>query len=636
MIESILDQHASEDMRSSIPPYDPRIGYRPAEKSEDIMVPKIFDYPESGECIVRTSLPDEILQEHSIELNGEYSEVESYPLFGDLDNSYRNRFDYELDPGDPGGGYAYGVVAVPSVWSIGKLATVSFELHNMYDYSITVTCTFRGKEGTSQEWYVSSSAVVNAFTTRTVSLGTYVPNTSVGLKTGVAEISGGITYYHQYGNEFVQIFGSLPTPPSDPMSTATGNPNYIWEGCSNDGFSWSSSYKIFHPESWSVRYSAASWLDKTTSSASSVYSIGQELNSEVHDRMTYDADYQYAVSAVFSDTYIMATSNYRGVCDEYAVLATSMYRAMGIPVRYLVVYSPTFAHALLEIWAPKDGSWTWILSDPTWEWYDRAEDEELELIYIYAGFDDSRTTYGDVDGTTTNGRIQWYTADMRYHYKYDGPNDYFYVHLPCDTTDSWFDATGVFETYRTLDSTGTLKVGSYWGNEYFYCDDIASSTAWKHGPAFYYTITMGPKLKDIVLFKADLQLVSSLNKMGDLIVTLYDDNYDLIEVFCLYDSWYSSSSKGYIEYQFENGVIDQTLVATKTGSWRVDWKFWFDSGSNTVKSQLGSGTVLTHDSSTINPNRVVKYIGIQFARASTYVYHGSNLRVFDIILDWKV
>ncbi|MCK4567172.1 MAG: hypothetical protein KAU48_07675, partial [Candidatus Thorarchaeota archaeon] len=298
---------------------------------------------------------------------------------------------------------------------------------------------------------------------------------------------------------------------------------------------------------------------------------------------------------------------------------------------------PTFGHALLEIWALKSGSWTWVLSDPTWEWFDRAEDEEFEYVANYAGFDDSIVSSGSVDGTTTNGRIQWYSLDMKYHYMYDGPNDYFYLHLDCDTTKYWHLGGGLYETYRTRDTTGTMKVGSnVWSNEYFYCDDVASTSSWKHGPMYNYALNMPFKLSKLVLFKVDLELISSRGKMGDLIVSLYDDNYDLIQVFCLYDSWYSSTSKAYLEYQYETGDTDRYLAATKYGSWRKDWKFWYDTDDSSVKSQLGSGTITTHDEYTVNPNRVVKYIGIQFARASSYTYHGSNLRVFDIVLDWTI
>lgn len=61
------------------------------------------------------------------------------------------------------------------------------------------------------------------------------------------------------------------------------------------------------------------------------------------------------------------TGHYLGVCDEYAILFTSMARIIGIPTNFLTIQWNDWlgrpkAHAIAEVF---DGS-SWIHCDPTW------------------------------------------------------------------------------------------------------------------------------------------------------------------------------------------------------------------------------------------------------------------------------
>jgi hypothetical protein len=84
----------------------------------------------------------------------------------------------------------------------------------------------------------------------------------------------------------------------------------------------------------------------------------------------YDLSYFYNISATASQVYDIK----RGVCDEFATLAISLYRSVGIPARYVSGYIYTNIgnkgcrnfepHAWVEVFIPGNG---WISVDPTYK-----------------------------------------------------------------------------------------------------------------------------------------------------------------------------------------------------------------------------------------------------------------------------
>nr|KXH74678.1 MAG: hypothetical protein AM325_12515 [Candidatus Thorarchaeota archaeon SMTZ1-45] len=209
-------------------------------------------------------------------------------------------------------------------------------------------------------------------------------------------------------------------------------------------------------------------------------------------------------------------------------------------------------------------------------------------------------------------------------------------HDPCSSTSTWtrvYPADG-FETYRTLDISGNL----YSQSGYLYCSGIQSSSEWKHGPLFIKTLPTSIPLCDLRALEAILELSDTPNRMGDLVVILYDENKELSMVFCLYDSWYSSTSRAYLDYWRIGTTHDEWYEGSHSNSWIAKWRFWFDPHPHTawsLKSELDDDTPQSHTHFTTpagERNRLIKYIGLQFARASTYTFHSSDLRVLNLRL----
>ena len=212
-------------------------------------------------------------------------------------------------------------------------------------------------------------------------------------------------------------------------------------------------------------------------------------------------------------------------------------------------------------------------------------------------------------------------------------------HEPCGpSTSDWVRAnpSDGFEAYRTQDASGTMKTPGW----YFYCNDIQSSSQWKHGPLFIHTLEYRVELRDIRAFEVYLELFSPGNRMGDLVIILYDQLKQISMVFCLYDSWYNDWSRAYLDYWLAGTGYNQWNEGDHWDYWNATWRFWFDphtQDSWSLKSLLDSGDAPphehTHYTAPSGENlRWIKYIGIQFARASTYNFHDSYVRLHDMRL----
>lgn len=201
----------------------------------------------------------------------------------------------------------------------------------------------------------------------------------------------------------------------------------------------------------------------------------------------------------------------------------------------------------------------------------------------------------------------------------------------CDSTDGWqkVSVDSSFEAVRQLHESGTL----YSSGGYLYADGISTGSSWKWGPLFVKEIPGGTTVKDIEMLEAQIKFNYQYGKMGDVIIGLFDEDRERITSFIGYDSWYGSSTRRYLNYykaSYEGDGSDQWLEAYCYGSWTATFKFWYDPYSAAVKSQVDDGTPLTHthfDGTSFDRDRTVRYIGIQFARANTYTYQGSDMKI---------
>ncbi|MDD3178264.1 MAG: transglutaminase family protein [Candidatus ainarchaeum sp.] len=103
-------------------------------------------------------------------------------------------------------------------------------------------------------------------------------------------------------------------------------------------------------------------LSKQISKSNNAFKELVEYTNWVHQNITYNIKYS-------EKTYesIKVLEEMEGVCDEFSVLAASLLRARGFPVRYVSGYSNSTyewqAHAWLEVYIPNQG---WIPVDPTY------------------------------------------------------------------------------------------------------------------------------------------------------------------------------------------------------------------------------------------------------------------------------
>ncbi|MHA1907584.1 MAG: hypothetical protein ACW98Y_09850 [Candidatus Thorarchaeota archaeon] len=201
----------------------------------------------------------------------------------------------------------------------------------------------------------------------------------------------------------------------------------------------------------------------------------------------------------------------------------------------------------------------------------------------------------------------------------------------CDSVDGWrrYGSGSGFEALRELHDSGTL----YSTNGYLYADDISTGSSWKWGPVFVKEIPGATTVGNIRMLEAQIEFSYVSSRMGDLIVMLFDENKERITSFVGYDSWYGTKTNRYVRYDkaaYEGDGAEQWLESTQSSSWTATFRFWYDPSSSAVKSQVDDGSPLTHthyDGSSFDRERVVRYIGVQFARAQSYTYNGQNMRL---------
>ncbi|MBD3159634.1 MAG: hypothetical protein GF309_12650 [Candidatus Lokiarchaeota archaeon] len=222
----------------------------------------------------------------------------------------------------------------------------------------------------------------------------------------------------RYSISDLQTYGGLP--PTDAMSSTSGNPDYYWEGLDNDGFGVPVQYAVHRCNEPPIVYYAGYLVDNEISYP---YNSAYILTFMTHNFIEYYGD-SNTLPTTNADMYTY-NYNWRGVCDEFAVVLGSFLRVVGLPSRLLVGDDTQgWVHAWNEVWT---GS-TWVHADATWNEFDNPS------CYVYSGAsptivvynscgDDSIGQWTTADGCATNGRLDG--QDWQYTVDYDGPNTYY-------------------------------------------------------------------------------------------------------------------------------------------------------------------------------------------------------------------
>lgn len=346
-----------------------------------------------------------------------------------------------------------------------------------------------------------------------------------------------------------------------------------------------------------------------------------------------------------------AYSNYYAMGDLAVILYDEDKEAMSRFDLYDSYYSTTTRRYLNYYKSPSEGGGSdeWFESTPSgsWRalyslWYDQSTGSLMSKVddgspqththYTIGNFDPTRIVKYVAFQVTScrtyaeNGqalRIHSMTLECAPYRNawYDG----------CDSTDGWikYGPGSGFASARELHDSGTL----YSTDGYLYADGISTGSSWKWGPLYVKEIPGGTTVKDIEMFEAQFVFYYRYGRMGDVIISLFDEKKEQVISFTAYDSWYSTTTRRYLTYiksSDEGGGSNEWLEASCSTSWTATFKFWYDPYSAAVKSQVDDGSPLTHthyDGCSFNRDRAVRYIGIQFARASTYAYQGSDLKI---------
>ena len=346
--------------------------------------------------------------------------------------------------------------SVPSVWTRTEDFRVDVHVYLTGYLYADITIKFEGYDnfpGPSETREVYKTKSVRAYPYHSVhTLWCYLPSTaSVGLKRAEVRVTG-LAYYKyggispdgfggvspmaapglnhdyvsrsqvwdyefvaRYGLSDLQTYGGLP--PGDAMSSQSGNPNYYWEGLSNDGYNIPVAQAMHRPTEWPIIYKAGYLVDNHVSYPEYSAVI---LTGQVHDLITY-----------YANTETLKTTNADiFTWDEFAVVLCSFLRVMNIPSRLMTgwddYYSPISTY-WLHAWCEVYVSGGWHHCDSTWDRFDEpwcymVTGVTIDALTIFSGGDDGPTQWSIYDGNAYNGKLDG--KDWRYDVEYDGPNNY--------------------------------------------------------------------------------------------------------------------------------------------------------------------------------------------------------------------
>jgi hypothetical protein len=631
IVPAVSPLHSERETSSSN--CDPKINSTPSG---------VFIDKELGYCYVSTNIPKDILSRNGIDLEGAIVEENISPP-----PSSEELFNISLLDGmTMSFGAVTVVVTVPSVWTIGTDLAIKFDLRNWWYTTAYVTLHFEGWDSygfygmyQTKEIDVDGYTYVGGFSSKTVYLHVTVPETPVGIKKSIASAGGDASYYQDFGYNFVQKYGTPSTlPPGDAMSSTSSNPNYYWEGLPGDGFGVPDAYGLYHPDEWSFQWTAGYWIDLPRTF--NAYDTASQMTTRVSENMAYWYDYYPAYFTAWSDEKIV-DEGYKGICDELAILETSLLRALGIPCRHIWA-SGTESHAWLECWTYNSG-WKWIHADPTWNEYDNPSVYDFWMTYydaftIWSEWDDSR--YYDAcqyDGSNTNGMLAYNPTDAYWWAAYDGDNNYLpNWYDPCDDVTWWADGPSQPATWWPNPIWGTASgtLTSEGFPEYI-CTSV--NNGWATGPFWYKTIGRPFTVDKFRQLRITIEFYNPLKSYkGCFALVLYDENKEPVAYIMLYE-WTESRTDMdfYWRWVLTGGSTKQFSLLNADIDHFVDQlRIYRVIGDGIWASCLyGSGRILTESEFQGETSRIIKYIGVQWRKGSgTYL----NVRLHDILLSWNL
>lgn len=346
------------------------------------------------------------------------------------------------------------VVTIPSVWSRTETIDIQYDIYLVGYYSAYFTLAFTSyDEANTQDQEICDSKSVHLTDYHNIeTLTVTIPKTSIGLKeaevygnayyddggitpyssdvgTEIAGSSDYISYTDNTGYTNIQRYGAGDwnnlLPPSDDMTTASNNPDYYWEGMSDDGFNIPTFRRLYHPEYYGIYYQAAIVIDDFDYFFPP--DVGRFLNGGVNNLMT-PVDDSYTHYTTNADKY-SKDRGWEGLCDEFAIVFVSFCRSVGIPARYIYASGVnTTGHPRAHAWAEFWDGYDWIHADPTWDVTDNPQCYQnvgisWNTLKILAEGDDAKYSDDDYDQLEHDGRLHYFW-DFEHRVNYDGSNNY--------------------------------------------------------------------------------------------------------------------------------------------------------------------------------------------------------------------
>ncbi|MHA1614986.1 MAG: DUF2341 domain-containing protein, partial [Candidatus Thorarchaeota archaeon] len=211
-------------------------------------------------------------------------------------------------------------------------------------------------------------------------------------------------------------------------------------------------------------------------------------------------------------------------------------------------------------------------------------------------------------------------------------------HDDCSSTDGWMsqNTSSGFDPKHTILESGTLSsTGGY-----LVVTGIADPVTERKGPLFIKELENTVSIDAIELFQAEVEFAYASDQYGFLSVYLFDENKQKAVMLRLHDAWAASTSYPESVYFTPGEAGDGTVHdESLSGSWSGHLRFWYNESTGSVIGELDDGTpnrATLKTAGNFDPDRSIKYIGIQWSRAQSVAYGEDSYRLLDVQLTYDV
>ncbi len=211
-------------------------------------------------------------------------------------------------------------------------------------------------------------------------------------------------------------------------------------------------------------------------------------------------------------------------------------------------------------------------------------------------------------------------------------------HDDCSSTDGWIsqNTSSGFDPKHPILESGTLSsTGGY-----LIVTGIADPVTERKGPLFIKELGDTVTIDAIEMFQAEVEFAYVSSEYGFLSVYLFDENKQKAVMLRLHDAWAASTSHPESVY-FTPGEAGDGTVHDESflGSWSGHLRFWYNESTGSVIGELDDGTpnrATLKTAGNFDPDRSIKYIGIQWSRAQGVAYGEDSYRLLDVQLTYDV